>query len=292
LVRGKVLHGGAGVIAIGVGGWVYPPWRGSFYPHSLPRSRELTFATRRLSTIEISATFYGAQRAATFHAWAAAAPDGFVYAVKGPRAATHRADLAEAGPIIDRFLHGGLLELGDRLGPLLWQIPEATPFDPAQFDRFLALLPHQVGGRQLRHAVEVRNDSFREAAVVRMLRDHGVALAILDSERTTPWEDLSADFVYLRLQRCTNGEALGYARTALEHWADRLLAWSQGRIPGGAALLAPPAPAGSREVYAYFVGGFKQRCPTAALALQQRLREEPPMPRSPPWEEPVRAAHG
>ncbi|MFO1057168.1 MAG: DUF72 domain-containing protein [Dongiaceae bacterium] len=282
----------AGAIRIGVGGWIYPPWRGSFYPQGLPRTRELGFATRRLATIEISATFFGAQRVATFRSWAAAAPDGFVYAVKGPRAATHRGDLAEVGPLIERFIRGGVLELGSRLGPLLWQLPDATPFDPEQFGRFLALLPQRAGGRALRHVVEVRNVSFHNAAVVRLLRDHGVALAILDSERSAAWEDLTADFVYLRLQRCAQHEVQGYARPTLEHWADRLRAWSLGRAAPRPALLGPPAAMRSRDVYAYFVGGFKQRCPTAALALQQRIGALPEQPPAPGRDEPARAAHG
>jgi uncharacterized protein YecE (DUF72 family) len=283
---------GAGAIRIGVGGWIYPPWRGSFYPQGLPRTRELPFATRRLTTIEVSATFFGAQRVATFRNWAAAAPDGFVYALKGPRAATHRGDLEAAGPVIQRFVHGGMLELGSRLGPLLWQLSDATPFDAEQFGRFLALLPHQAGGRPLRHAVEVRHDSFRTAAATRLLRDHGIALAILDSDRGAPWDDLTADFAYLRLQRCAPGEPQGYAPAALETWADRLRAWSQGRAAGRAAVPGGSAGGGGRDVYAYFVGGFKQRCPTAALALQERIAALSSQAPATRHDEPIRAAHG
>lgn len=283
---------GAGAVRIGVGGWIYPPWRGSFYPHGLPRTRELPFATRRLTTIEVSATFFGAQRVATFRKWAAAAPEGFVYALKGPRAATHRGDLEAAGAVIERFVHGGMLELGSRLGPLLWQLSDATPFDAEQFGRFLALLPHQAGGRPLRHAVEVRHDSFRAAAAIRLLRDHGIALAILDSDRGAPWEDLTADFAYLRLQRCVPGEPQGYAPAALETWANRLETWSQGRAAGRGSLGGTTPAIGGRDVYAYFVGGFKQRCPTAALALQERLGALSSQPPTALTAAPMRAAHG
>jgi uncharacterized protein YecE (DUF72 family) len=288
-----MIANGIGAIRVGVGGWIYPPWRGSFYPHTLPRTRELAFATRRLATLEISATFYGTQRATTFRSWARTAPDGFMFAVKGPRAATHRGDLAEAGPVVERFVQGGLLELGDRLGPVLWQLPDATPFDPDQFARFLALLPREAGGRRLRHAVEVRHESFRHPLAVRQLRDHGVGLAIIDSERMAPWEDVTADFLYVRMQRCSNGEAHGYAPLALEQWADRLRAWSAGRIPPRASLLTPPTPPVPRQVYVYFVGGFKQRCPTAALALLQRLGEATPASFAvPPREGAAIAMHG
>src|SRR3569833_3444336 len=167
-----------GQIRIGVGGWTYEPWRGAFYPDSLPQKRELEFAASKLTSIEINGTFYGSQKPATFAKWRDETPEGFVFSLKAPRYATHRRTLGEAGPTIERFLRSGVLELKDKLGPINWQLMPATKFAPPDFEAFLKLLPKEHEGRALRHAVEVRHASFRVPELEKMARHHGVAVVI------------------------------------------------------------------------------------------------------------------
>ena len=244
-----------GNIRVGIGGWVFPPWRGSFYPAGLPQSQELDYASRHLTAIEINGTFYNSGRADSFRKWRDGTPDGFVFSLKGPRFVTHRNELASAGPSLDLFFSRGVLELGDKLGPILWQFAPFKPFDAADFAAFLELLPREIGGRPLRHLVEVRHQSFRSPAFTDLLREHRVAVAMVDDAKFPAFEEMTADFVYLRLRRCAEEEPTGYPPAALDEWAERARSWA----------------AEGRDVFLYFINGAKVRAPAAAQALIQRL---------------------
>ncbi len=262
-----------GEIRVGVGGWVFAPWRGTFYPKGLPQARELDYASRHLTSIEINGTFYGSQKPASFRRWHADTPDGFVFSVKGPRYATHRHALAEAGPSVERFFGSGVLELGDKLGPVLWQFPPYAKFDTAAFDAFLALLPHTLDGRMIRHVVEVRHASFIAEPFIALLRRHGVAAALVDSDGHPPIHDVTADFIYARLRRTAVTEPEGYPAGALDAWVGRFRAWAKGAAPADAAPIGPE-PGGKkqpRDCFVYFISGAKERAPLAAMAMLKRL---------------------
>lgn len=257
---------------MGIGGWTYAPWRGVFYPADLVHRRELEFASARLSSIEINGTFYSTQKPEVFVRWREETPADFVFSLKAPRYATHRRVLASAGTSIERFLSGGVLQLQDKLGPINWQLPPQMSFDPDDFEAFLKLLPPRLESRALRHAVEVRHASFRCHACVEMARHHGVALVLAgDSEH--PWfSDLTASFVYVRLMGTRRGEPCGYSMAEIDHWADRARRWADGAAPADLPpLLAEAAPAERRDVFLYFINGFKAANPAAAQALMQRL---------------------
>src|SRR6266536_1123474 len=189
------------MIRVGVGGWVFAPWRGMFYPKNLPQARELEHASRQLTSIEINGTFCGSQKPASFRRWRDDTPDDFVFSLKGPRFATHRRELSEAGASIERFFASGVLELGNKLGPVLWQIPGTKRFEPEDFGALLKQLPASVEGRRIRHVVEVSHESFAAPAFIDLLRKHHVALALIDSADRPAMFDLTADFVYARLRR-------------------------------------------------------------------------------------------
>jgi uncharacterized protein YecE (DUF72 family) len=261
------------MIRVGIGGWVFKPWRGTFYPPGLPQARELEHASRALTTIEINGTFYGSQKPESFRRWADETPDDFVFSVKGPRFTTHRALLAEAGPSIERFLGSGVLELKTKLGPLLWQLPPTKAFAPDDFAAFLALLPRTFAGRAIRHAVEVRHRSFCCGEFVALMRKFGVAIVLVDSEQHPPIADVTADFVYLRLQRTAEEIETGYAAADLKTWAKRARAWDAGHAPSDLTTLAPAAedPKQGRDVFVYMISGAKVRAPAAAQALLAEL---------------------
>jgi uncharacterized protein YecE (DUF72 family) len=240
-------------IRLGVGGWVYPPWRGVFYPPGLPQARELGYASRRLTTIEINGTFYGPQKPASFRRWHDETPEDFVFALKGPRVATHRSDLAGAGPVFERFVASGIAELRDKLGPILWQFPPNMPIDEGALTEFLELLPREIGGRALRHAVEFRRSGAATAPVIELLRRNKVALVVGDSR---PDLEMTADFVYAHLRRCADDEPDGYPPEALDAWAQRLRERSA---------------EDNCDSFVYFISGAKIRAPAAAQALLQRL---------------------
>jgi uncharacterized protein YecE (DUF72 family) len=259
-------------IHVGIGGWTFPPWRGAFYPPGLPHARELEYASSKLTAIEINGTFYRTQTPASFARWAAETPDGFVFAVKAPRVATYRNALHEAEPSIARFLGSGLTELGAKLGPLLWQFPPTRTFDTAAMEGFLALLPASQGGIPLRHVVEARHPSFGDPAWIALLRRFGVAHAIVERD-DSPLGDVTADFVYARLQRNDAAAPHGYADAALEAWAGRLRAWAAGRKVDDLRCVVPvakgrPPP---RDCFAFFISGDKIRAPDAAMAMLARL---------------------
>jgi len=260
-------------IRVGVGGWTFEPWRGSFYPRGLPQKRELEYASRHLTSIEVNGTFYGAQKPESFIRWREEAPDGFVFALKGPRFTTNRRVLAEAGASVERFLTGGVLELKEKLGPINWQMPPTKQFDPQDFEAFLRLLPAELDGRKLRHVVEVRHPSFAHAEFVALLRTYGVAAVLADSAKYLCLHDATAPFVYLRLQRASEQEETGYPREALAQWAERARTWAAGKVPADLPLIAAPErkPPRSREVFVYMINGFKPKAPAAAMALIERL---------------------
>ncbi|RYD16675.1 MAG: DUF72 domain-containing protein [Lysobacteraceae bacterium] len=264
----------AGTVRVGVGGWTYEPWRGSFYPDSLVQRLELEYASRRLTTIEVNGTFYRAQKPATYAKWRGETPDGFVFSLKAPRYATDRRVLADAGPAVAAFVHGGLAELGDRLGPINWQLPEHKVFDADDLARFLDLLPADLDGEPLRHAIEVRHDSFACEAFVDLMRRRGAAIVHAHSPKYPSIADLTADFVYARLMRSEAGRTAGYAPAALDAWAACARAWARGGDPADLAhVTAAAAPQRARDVFVYFIGAAKVRNPAAAIALIERLRE-------------------
>ncbi|MCC6780147.1 MAG: DUF72 domain-containing protein [Hyphomicrobiales bacterium] len=260
------------MIRVGIGGWTFAPWRGVFYPKGLPQTRELEHASRQLTSIEINGTFYSTQKPATFRKWAAETPDDFVFSVKGSRYVTHRRILAEAGESITRFLNSGLSELGDKLGPILWQMHPGKRFEPDDFAAFLALLPEKLDGRSLRHAVEVRHESFVDPAFVTLLRKYSVAAVLVESDKHPLFADVTSDFVYARLQHTSEKETTGYPPMALDAWAARAQTWARGGAPDDLVPVAgPPSAHKSRDVFIYMISGAKVRAPAAAMALMERL---------------------
>lgn len=261
----------AGTIRIGIGGWTYAPWKGSFYPQGLPARRELEHAAAHLDTIEVNGTFYRSQSPATFAKWRDETPDRFVFALKGPRYTTNRRDLREAGDSVARFTEGGIAELGDKLGPINWQLAPTKKFDADEIEGFLALLPQEAGGIPLRHAIEARHESFACAAFIHIARRHGVAIILAGDSEYPQIADPTAGFVYARIMGTTKAKA-GYQPKALDLWAGRASAWAEGREPEGLATAAEPARAAPRDVFLYVISGFKERNPLAAVALIERLR--------------------
>jgi uncharacterized protein YecE (DUF72 family) len=260
------------MIRVGIGGWVFAPWRGEFYPKGLPPARELEYASHKLTAIEINATFYRTQQPASFRKWADATPDDFVFSVKAPRYATHRRVLAEAGESIERFFAGGVLELGAKLGPVLWQLHPGKKFEPDDFAAFLALLPASVEGKSIRHVVEVRHESFHSAEFIDLLRKFSIAAALVDSDKHPLIADVTADFVYARLQRTSEKNKTGYAPQLLDDWAERARAFADGRTPDDLDTIRDTIPAkAKRDVFLYMISGAKVRAPAAAMALIERL---------------------
>jgi uncharacterized protein YecE (DUF72 family) len=268
------LDASAGTIRTGVGGWTFEPWRGTFYPAELPQKRELEFASRQLTSIEINGTFYGSQKPETFAKWHDETPADFVFSLKAPRFATNRKVLAEAGKSIERFLSSGILNLKDKLGPINWQLPPYKKFEAEDFGAFLALLPAEVQGRPLRHVVEVRHDSFCSPALVALAREHGVAVVIAGDSDYPQIADLTAPFVYARIMGTRQDAALGYPADALERWAARAKAWAAGAQADGLrhCCSEPHSDVRPRDVYLYVISGYKVRNPAAAMALIELLR--------------------
>jgi uncharacterized protein YecE (DUF72 family) len=266
----------SGPIRIGVGGWIFAPWRGTFYPKDLPQKRELEYASRQLTSIEINGTFYGSQKPESFAKWHDETPDDFVFALKAPRFATNRRKLAEAGESIDRFFASGVLRLGDKLGPINWQFAPSKVFDPEDFEAFLKLLPPTVEGRTIQHALEVRHASFRDPTFVALARKHEAAIIVAGDGHYPQIADLTAPFVYARIMGTTAEAKAGYAPKALDGWAERARLWAAGKAPrdleGVSPDKAPAAP--SRPVFLYVISGHKERNPAAAQELIRRLREK------------------
>ena len=249
-------------VRIGVGGWTFAPWRGAFYPPQLRQADELKYASRRLRALEINATYHSLQSADSFARWAAQTPADFVFTVKGSRYCTNRRELAVAGEPIERFLGQGLTELGDRLGPILWQFMPTKKFQKEDFARFLDLLPATLQGRELRHCVEVRHSSFQDPQFIQLCRDHGVAICLADHPTYPQIDEATADFAYARLMRLQEEVPTGYTDDALTAWSTRLKAVERGGKPA----------------FAFFIGSGgegKVRAPAAAEALMSLLGQEP-----------------
>jgi uncharacterized protein YecE (DUF72 family) len=258
-------------IRAGIGGWTYEPWRDNFYPPGLVQKRELEYASRHVTAIEINGTFYRAQKPATYAAWREETPDGFVFSLKAPRYSTERSKLAEAGNAVRGFVFGGIAELGDRLGPVNWQLPERKVFDRDDIAAFFDLLPREIDGRPLRHVIEVRDASFACAAYVALAREHRVATVFTDSSEYPSIADVTGDFVYARLRCAEADEPTGYSPKALDAWSRRAEVWSEGGDPEDLPHLAELAKSGPRDVFVYFINGAKERAPAAAMALLDRL---------------------
>jgi uncharacterized protein YecE (DUF72 family) len=265
----------SGHIRVGIGGWNYAPWRGTFYPEGLAQSKELGYAASHLTSIEINSTFYGSQKPESFRKWASAVPDGFVFSVKGPRFATNRRVLAEAHDSIKRFLDSGVLELGNRLGPFLWQFAPFKKFDAGDFGKFLELLPAKADGKRLHHVVEVRHASFRTPEFVTLARHFATPIVFTDHETYPSFADATGDFIYARLQRGKDSIPTAYPAKELDTWAGRLKTWAQGREPKDLPRVGAddaPKKAAARDVFVYVIHEGKIRAPAAAMALMERLK--------------------
>ncbi len=284
-------------VRIGISGWRYAPWRGVFYPPGLPQKDELAYAAARFSTIELNGSFYSLQRPESYARWRCATPDGFVFAIKGSRYVTHMLKLRDVAVPLANFFASGLFELGEKLGPILWQLPPVLRFDEERLRAFFALLPRtgreaarlarrhdaRVAGRasltavpslEIRHAIEVRHPSFTVPEFVRLLRSEGIALVVADSAGKWPlMEDVTADFVYVRLHGAEKLYESGYTDEALRAWAERVRAWARGRQIEGAATCAPPPRRKRRDVYVYFDNDVKVRAPFDAERLAAMLNE-------------------
>ena len=259
------------MIRVGIGGWTFAPWRGTFYPEGLKHADELKYAGEHLTTIEINGTFYRTQSAKSFAKWRDETPDGFVFALKGHRAVVNKKVLAEAGEGIEWFLNSGLLELGDKLGPLLWQFAPYKKFDADDFGAFLTLLPKEKAGLALRHVVEVRHESFLVPECVDLLRQHGVAVVYAESDDYPAIADVTADFVYARLQKTEESIATGYAPDDLDRFAAMAKTWAGGGEPDGLPRFGAKTKKAKRDVYVYMIAGAKVRAPAAAMALIERV---------------------
>ena len=259
-------------VRVGIGGWTYAPWRNNFYPDPLVQRRELEYASHQLRVIEVNGTFYRAQKPATYAKWAAETPADFVFSLKAPRYITQAARLADAGKGIRGFIQGGLAELGDRLGPILWQLPPSRPFDADDLAAFLEALPPQLNGQPLRHALEVRDVSFLDERYVTLARSHGTATVFTDSPDFPALADLTGEFVYVRLKHSVDEIPTGYSPAALGRWARHASNWAAGNdiaaLPHVGAVQTQTAP---RDVFVFFIGAAKQRNPAAAMALQARV---------------------
>ena len=259
-------------IRAGIGGWTFAPWRGNFYPAGLVQRRELEYASRHVSAIEINGTYYGTQKPATYAKWRDETPEGFVFSAKAPKRIMASRVLAKAGAQVEDFI-AGIAELGDRLGPLVWQFDRGTKIDPDDFAAFLELLPKRVGARVLRHVLDVRDPGFVDAGYLALARRHGMATVFTDSPEHPSFADVTADFVYARLMRSRAGIATGYGDGELRQWAARARTWAAGGEPDDLPRIdpAPGKPAARRDVFIYFISAAKERNPAAAMALLREL---------------------
>ena len=245
-------------IRVGVGGWTYEPWRSNFYPQGLSHSKELQYASSKLTSIEVNGTYYSTFKPSTFAKWRDETPDGFMFSLKANRFATNRKLLATAGESIERFVGSGIGELGDKLGPLVWQFMPTKQFDPQDFEAFLALLPRAVDGRALRHALDVRHESFDTPQFLELVSKYGCVAVHTDSEKFPAIADSQAPFAYIRLMRSEASIPTGYPQAVLDQWAEGASAWAGGESP--------------RDAFVYFINGAKERAPAAAMALLERVR--------------------
>jgi uncharacterized protein YecE (DUF72 family) len=265
----------SGQIRIGVGGWTFEPWRGVFYPESLKQKDELAYASRKLTAIEINGTYYSSFKPPSWRKWRDETPEDFVFAVKASRFCVNRRELASAGESIERFFAQGMEELGARLGPVLWQLAPTKKFEPDDLDGFLGLLPKTLGGRPLRHALEVRHPSFQAPDFAALLRKHAVACVYARHATYPEIADVTADFVYARLQTGRDEIETAYPPPELDAWAERLKLWANGGAPADLPLVdqAHQPARSQRDVFAFVIHEGKVRAPAAAMALIERVRE-------------------
>jgi uncharacterized protein YecE (DUF72 family) len=265
----------APAIRVGVGGWTFEPWRDNFFPKGLPHARELEYASRKLTAIEVNGTYYSSQKPATFAKWRDETPDDFVFSLKASRFATNRRVLAEAGDSIERFVNQGIAELREKLGPIVWQFAPTKRFEPDDFGAFLALLPAQVGGLPLRHVLDVRHESFKSPVYLALAREHRVATVFTDSDDYPSFADVTGGFVYARLMRTDAQHAEGCAPESFAALAACARTWREGGEPGGLprveAAPAQAAAAAPRDVFLFFISGAKEKAPAAAMALIREL---------------------
>ena len=255
-------------IRVGIGGWSYEPWRKTFYPADVPKRNELHFASRQLTAIEINSTFYRLQTPSVFAKWRDETPDDFVFSLKAPRYVTNRRVLAEAGETMGKFLGSGITELGAKLGPILWQLAPTKEFSAGDVEAFFKLLPGQAGKLGLRHAFEVRHDSFMCEEYVALARKYGVATVFADSDTYPTFADVTGNFVYARLMKTVPTQETGYPKKALAHWAKHLRTWNDGADPVELPRVAKPNKKNQpRDVFAFFISGAKERAPAAAMAV-------------------------
>ena len=245
-----------GEIRVGIGGWVVPPWRGTFYPKDVRQADELNYASRHVTAIEINGTFYRLQTPASYKKWHDEAPDDFVFSLKGSRFITHRNDLATAGQYVQRLFASGMAELGPKLGPILWQFMPSLKFDEANVGAFLEALPRTLGNRKLRHVLEVRSSSFKDPAFYKLMEKHEAAIAWVEDAKVPLIETVTTDFVYTRLRQCSEDEPTGYSPDALDKIAARFREHAEA----------------GRDCFVYFINGAKVRAPHAAVALIERLK--------------------
>ena len=259
-------------IRVGIGGWTYAPWRDNFYPKGLVQRRELEYASRHVSAIEINGTWYGAQKPATYAKWRDETPDGFLFSAKAPMRITMARTLANTGAQVDAFL-GDIAIMGDKLGPIVWQFDPVRRLQREDFAEFLSLLPQEIDGRRIRHVLDVRVAAFVDTGFLALARKHGMATVFTDSADHPSFADVTADFVYARLMRSRADEPTGYPREALDRWSERARSWASGGRPDdlpyleAKASVAPPR----RDVFLYFISSAKERNPAAAMALLRRL---------------------
>ena len=260
----------SGTIRAGIGGWTFEPWEGTFYPEKLTKKRQLEYASSKLKAIEVNGTYYGSQKPATFAKWASEVPDGFIFSLKASRFVTNRKVLAEAEESMTKFLTQGLTELGDHLGPILWQFAPTKKFEPDDFAAFLALLPEKQDGLQLQHVVEVRNDSFQAPEFIELLAKHNVAVVCADHHDYPMLPDVTADFVYCRLQKGEDDIETCYPEKDVKAWSERLKTYAAGGTPDDLPMISPDRKAEKtpRDVFAFFITGGKVNAPNGAQLLQ------------------------
>jgi uncharacterized protein YecE (DUF72 family) len=265
----------SGDIRVGIGGWTYEPWRGTFYPKDLTQKRELEYASRQVSAIEINGTYYGTQSPKSFARWRDETPDDFVFSMKALRYATNRKVLGDAGTSVAGFVASGLAELGAKLGPVVWQFAPSKRFEAEDFEKFVNLLPAEVGGVRLRHVLDVRHESFKAPEFIALARRYGMATVFTDSADYPSFADVTADFVYARLMCAEESVATGYTPKALKAWAERARTWAAGGEPDDLPRVDEAgASSKPRDVFIYFINGAKERAPAAAQALLALLAKK------------------
>lgn len=263
----------SGTIRAGMGGWTFEPWEGTFYPADLPKKRQLEFAARAVPTIEVNGTYYSGFKPETYAKWAAETPDGFIFSLKGNRFVTNRKVLADVGESMGKFFAQGIEELGDKLGPIVWQFAPTKKFEPEDFAGFLKLLPKKHAGLVLRHALEVRHPSFAVPEFVTLAEKHGCAICYAHHHEYPEFADVTADFVYARLQKGEDDVATAYEAEQLDAWTARARLWAGGGQPDDLPYADPSRRAKKtpRDVFVYIIHEGKIRAPQGAMALMQRL---------------------